>query len=64
MSEISDLFARDPLSLTREDIDALIKRYREARAQFNLGVKNAGATKKVKEVGPKITEINLDELGL
>jgi len=64
MSEISDLFARDPLSLTREDIDAIIARYREARAAFNLGEKQAGATKKIKEKSdvPKITKLDLDDL--
>lgn len=63
MSDLSDLFARDPLSLTTTDIDTIITRYREARAQFNLGEKSAGSTKKMaKAKAPKETQIDLDEL--
>jgi hypothetical protein len=60
MSEIGELFTRDPLSLTKPDLDLIIARYREARTQFTLGVKAAGATKKIKTDAPKIT--NLDDL--
>jgi len=60
MSDIARLFAEDPLKLTKEDRAAIIARYREARAQFNLGVKSAGSTKKVKAETPKIT--NLDDI--
>lgn len=57
MSDISTIFAKDPLSLTREDITAVITRYREARAQFVAGTKSAGATKK--DAGPKLPKGNL-----
>jgi hypothetical protein len=60
MSDIADLFAKDPLALTREDLSLIIARYREARTQFNLGAKQAGSTKKIKEAKPKIT--NLDDI--
>jgi hypothetical protein len=60
MSDISDLFARDPEHLTRDDIRSIIAKYREARQQFILGVKQAGAAKNVKRETPKIT--NLDDL--
>lgn len=63
MSDIADLFARDPLSLTKPDIEVIVKYYREKRAQFNLGDKTAGATKKMKTDGPKITDVN-ELLGL
>lgn len=63
MSDIADLFARDPLSLTKPDIEVIVKYYREKRAQFNLGDKTAGATKKMKADGPKITDVN-ELLGL
>lgn len=58
MSDIAAIFAKDPLELTNPDIEDIIKYYREKRAQFNLGDKTAGATKKI--AGPKIT--NVDEL--
>lgn len=52
---ISELFARDPFTYSKEDIDRIIAHYREARKNFNLG-------------GPKATKekpvVNLAELGL
>lgn len=64
MTDIAELFSTDPLSLTKDNITEIITAYRKARAQFDLGAKGAGSTKKVKEKGPKITDINLAELGL
>ena len=61
MSDIATLFATDPLSLTKDNIGEIVKYYRERRAQFNLGDKTAGATKKM--AGPKITDVN-ELLGL
>ena len=58
MSDLSELFTRDPLSLTTADIDLIIARYREARAQFNLGL--ASAPKKPRPKASKIT--NLDDI--
>jgi hypothetical protein len=55
---ISELFARDPLQLTANNIDDIIEYYRARRTQFNLGMKDAGAAKKLDE------PINLEELGL
>ena len=46
MADISELFARDPLSLTHEDTDEIIRYYREKRNQFNLD----GATEKAAAV--------------
>lgn len=43
--EISEIFATDPLSLTRTDITATIEYFRKARGQFNLGNMKAGNTK-------------------
>lgn len=65
MTDIARLFAEDPLNLTKDDIDAEIAYYRTARANFNLGEKAAGSTKKMKaasEPGPKITSLDLDKL--
>ena len=60
MTDIADLFARDPEHLTTADIDHIIAKYREARAQFQLGLKQAGSAKTLKS--PKLT--NLDDLDL
>ena len=65
MTDIARLFAEDPLSLTRDNIDAIIAHYREARKNFNNGEKSAGSTKKVKETGapkPKVEKLDLDKL--
>lgn len=45
MSDIQELFSRDPLSLTQENIDEIITHYRKCRAQFNLGNMKAGSAK-------------------
>lgn len=45
MTDIAELFARDPMSLTKEDISAIVEEYRKMRGQFNLGNKMAGSTK-------------------
>jgi hypothetical protein len=60
MSDLSALFDKDPLSLTKDDVTAIKRAYREAQNQFNLGLKSAGATKKIKGEKPKIT--NLDDI--
>ena len=62
MTDITELFNRDPEHLTRAEITDLIAKYREARQQFILGAKQAGNPKKIKAETPKIT--NLDDLDL
>jgi len=62
MTDIAELFVRDPEKVTRDDIKDLVAKYREARQQFILGVKQAGNPKKIKAEQPKIT--NLDDLDL
>lgn len=60
-NEISELMALDPLQLTDKNDERLtkvIKKFREARAQFNL----AGKVEKPKAA--KITELDLDTLGI
>ena len=63
---MAELFARDPLKHTRESIDEIIAYYRTARANFNLGEKSAGSTKKAKAPpGPKtekLGSLDLDAL--
>lgn len=65
MSDIAALFQLDPLSLTKDNIDAIITYYRGARESFILGEKAAGSTKKMKEKsapGPKLSSLDLDDL--
>lgn len=65
MNDIADLFARDPLSLTKENIDSIIGHYREARQKYLLGDGKAGATPKPKKADkPAPTNLSLDDLGL
>lgn len=48
MSELSRIFAEDPLNLTREDLDETIKFYRDSRKNFIVAEKagkKAGSTK-------------------
>lgn len=62
MTDISELFARDPLQLTDQDLDVIIKVQREARAQYlagGRGSKSAGSKAKTAP-GPKPT---LEDLG-
>lgn len=45
MTDIAELFARDPMQLSEQDLDQIIRAFREMRGQFNLGAKAAGSTK-------------------
>lgn len=63
MSDISELFSRDPLSLTSEDIDKLIYHYREARQRHLLG-ESTKPTKATKKEKPAPVNLTLDDLGL
>ena len=63
---IAELFERDPLSLTDRDLDVIIAKLRESRAQFQLGQKAPTAPKvkapKKLEPIPAGTKIDLDLL--
>lgn len=54
MTDIAELFARDPHNLSDQDLDVIVQRYRQQRAQFNAGVK---------PVSPKKKPTVLDEIG-
>jgi len=45
MTDIAELFARDPLSLTNEDVRTIVEEMRKSRQQFTLGNAKAGSTK-------------------
>lgn len=53
MSELSDLFDKDPLSHTDADLEVIIKGFRDMRSKFNLGDTRAGTVKAKK---PKALE--------
>lgn len=60
MSDISELFARDPLSLTSTDISEMVDFYRRARVNFTLAGKASAADK----VKPAKEKVNIDNLEL
>jgi hypothetical protein len=45
LSDIAELFARDPLQCTKDDIKFIIEEYRKRQKQFNSGVMQAGNVK-------------------
>jgi hypothetical protein len=63
MTDIAELFARDPMELSKDDITAIVQEFRKNRGQYNLGAKSAGSTKPKTEKQKKdladIANINL-----
>jgi hypothetical protein len=45
MTDLAELFSRDPLKLTRDDIQSIIEEMRKSRHAFNAGNAKAGSTK-------------------
>jgi len=64
MSEISELFDRDPLKLSEQDIGTIVARMREAQAQYELGIKAPVAPKPKSAKAVKATKDLLSDLGL
>jgi len=64
MSDIAELFARDPLSLSDVDLTLIITKMRESRGQFNLGNVKAGSmkpkTEKQKQTEAIAGKLNFD----
>ena len=60
MSTLAEVFQKDPLHLTKEDLETTIAAMRAARANFLIGNKSAGAKKNVGEKGA--SKKSLDEL--
>lgn len=44
-TDIAELFARDPLELSKQDLTRLVTKFREMRGQYVLGNAMAGSTK-------------------
>jgi hypothetical protein len=61
MSELSELFDRDPLLLSEQDIGVIVARLRENQAQHELGVKPVPVAKPRKPT--KVHDL-LKDLGL
>jgi hypothetical protein len=57
VSDIQELFARDPLKLTKDDITEIVEKFRASRHQFNLGNLKAGSTKPPTEKQKKIDAV-------
>lgn len=66
MTDLQTLFDRDPLQLSTQDLDTIITKLREQRANYKLGEKQAGAVKPkaAKKPVTKETQIDLSSLGL
>jgi len=45
MTDLAELYARDPLLHSQQDIEAIIKANRDMRYKFNLGDLRAGSVK-------------------
>lgn len=48
-NDLAELFARDPLTLTKTDITSIIEEMRKSRHAFNAGNAKAGSTKPLTE---------------
>lgn len=57
MADVAELFARDPLSLTEEDLTIIVTEMRKSRHAFNLGNVKAGSTKPKTEKQKKLSEL-------
>lgn len=62
MSDISELFSRDPLTLTRADRSLIIAEYREKRERYMLGQKTAKVIAKKAPKVKKAGELSLEDL--
>lgn len=57
MTDLSTLFARNPLDLTRADITTIVEAFRKARHQFTLGNATAGRTKPMTEKQKQVASL-------
>lgn len=60
-TDINELFSRDPMDLTNEDIDEIILHYRKRRASFNsTPTTKSGAPKKLTKAQESVKKLDLD----
>lgn len=60
MSDMTELFNRDPLKLTDEDIDKIIKEMRDRRHLYKAAPATATAAKPLTAGQKKASTLNLD----
>lgn len=58
MSDITELFMRDPMKLTDDDISGIIQYYRDNRKLFNAPV--AAKPTAAKKVDPRLAGLKID----
>lgn len=56
MSDLTELFSRDPLQYSKQDVQQIIAIYREKRKQFNAGGTLAGKARVVSPKAKALTE--------
>lgn len=61
MTDIAELFGRDPLTLTKPDLEEIVAYYREKRATF-LSAGKVKAEKAAKKAAPPT--LSLDDLDI
>lgn len=63
MTDLAELFARDPLLLSQQDLTSIIEEMRKSRHAFNAGNAKAGSTKskteKQKQVSDLASKLNI-----
>ncbi len=59
MTDLAELFARDPLSLTKEDVSSVVTEYRARRGQFTLGAMKAGKVAKPTKKAAAVSGLDL-----
>ena len=65
MSDLSDLFQKDPLSLTGSDLDTIVSHYRANRGNYAVMNPKTGQVKKVRaKKAAKKTRIDPAQLDL
>lgn len=57
MTDLAELFARDPLTLTQSDLTSIVEEFRKSRHQFNAGNIKAGSTKPKTEKQKQVSEL-------
>jgi hypothetical protein len=65
MSDLDDLMNRDPLSLSAQDIDAIIAYHRNARAKKASGekpTKTASASIDISDIAKKLVKSNVTKM--
>ena len=68
---IAELFARDPLDLSKQDIEAVVAHFRASRIRYVQGDLSAGSSKPKAQTktsqdleAKKIAKVTLSDLGL